>query len=146
MIVERLTKSAHFLTIRMNYSLSKLTQLYIQDIVRLHGAPTSIVSDRGPRFIVHFWQSLQAAMRTKLSFSTSSHLQTDGQSKHTIQTLKDMLRACILDLGGNWDNCLLLIEFAYNNSYHASIKMAPYKSLYGRRCRSPICWDEVGEN
>lgn len=106
----------------------------------------SIVSDRGPRFIVHFWQSLQAAMRTKLSFSTSSHLQTDGQSKHTIQTLKDMLRACILDLGGNWDNCLLLIEFAYNNSYHASIKMAPYKSLYGRRCRSPICWDEVGEN
>lgn len=99
--------------------------------MRLHGAPRSIVLDRDPRFIAHFWQSLQAAMGTKLSFSTSSHPQTNGQFERTIQTLEDMLRACFLDLGGKWDDHLPLIEFAYNNSNHASIKMAPCESLYG---------------
>lgn len=103
----------------------------MQEIVRLHGAPRSIVSNRDPRFIAHFWQSLQAAMGTKLCFSTSLHPQTNGQFERTIQTLEDMLRACILDLGDKWDDHLPLIEFAYNNSNHASIKMAPYDSLYG---------------
>nr|XP_016469633.1 PREDICTED: uncharacterized protein LOC107791981 [Nicotiana tabacum]XP_016470271.1 PREDICTED: uncharacterized protein LOC107792561 [Nicotiana tabacum]XP_016499849.1 PREDICTED: uncharacterized protein LOC107818358 [Nicotiana tabacum] len=69
----------------------------------------------------------------------------DGQAERTIQTLEDMLRACVLDFKGNWDDHLALIEFAYNNSYHSSIKMAPYEALYGRRCRSPVGWFEVGE-
>ena len=84
-------------------------------------------------------------MGTTLNFSTAFHPQSDGQSKQTIQTLEDMLRACILDLGGRWDDHLPLVEFAYNNSYHSSIEMTPYEALYGRKCRSPICWDEVGE-
>ena len=77
--------------------------------------------------------------------STSFHPQTDGQSERTIQTLEDMLCACILDLKGSWEEDLPLVEFAYNNSYQASIQMAPYETLYGRPCRSPVCWTEVGE-
>ena len=84
-------------------------------------------------------------MGTKLTFSTTYHPQTGGQFERTIQTFEDMLRACVLDLGGIWDSHLPLIEFAYNNSYHSNIGMAPFESLYGRICRSPICWDEVGE-
>ena len=80
-----------------------------------------------------------------MRFSTAFHPQTDGQSERTIQTLEDMLRACVLDLSGGWEEHLILIEFAYNNSFHSSIGMAPFEVLYGRKCRSPICWDEVGE-
>ena len=80
-----------------------------------------------------------------MNFSTAFHPQTDGHSERTIQTLEDMLRLCVLDFGGSWDTYLPLVEFAYNNSYHSSIEMAPYEALYGRKCRSPICWDEVGE-
>jgi hypothetical protein len=84
-------------------------------------------------------------MGTKLNFSNAFHPQTDGQSERTIQTLEDMMRASVLDFKGNWSQYIPLIEFAYNNSYQASIKMAPYVALYGRRCRSPLYWDEVGE-
>jgi hypothetical protein len=144
-IVDRLTKTAHFLPIKMNYSMDRLAELYVKEIVRLHGVPVSIVSDRDPRFTSRFWRSLQEAMGTKLTFSTAFHPQTDGQTERTIQTLEDMLRLCVLDFKGSWIKYLPLIEFAYNNSYHASIDMAPYEALYGRKCRSPLYWDEVGE-
>ena len=84
-------------------------------------------------------------MGTELCTSTAFHPQTDGQSERTIQTLEDMLRACALEYSGSWDHNLPLVEFAYNNSYHSSIGMAPYEALYGRRCRTPVCWSEVGE-
>ena len=84
-------------------------------------------------------------MGTKLRFSTTYHPQIDGQSERTIQTLKDMLRSCVLDLSDNWARYLPLIEFAYNNNYQASIGMAPFEALYGRKCRSPLYWDELGE-
>ena len=84
-------------------------------------------------------------MGTKISMSTTFHPQTDGQSERTIQTLEDMLRACVLSFTGNWDDELPKMEFAYNNSYHASIDMAPFEALYGRRCRTPVCWNEVGD-
>ena len=105
----------------------------------------SIVSDRDPRFTSRFWPSLQNALGTKLHFSTAFHPQTDGQSERTIQTLEDMLRACVMEFKGSWDTHPPLMEFAYNNSYQASIGMAPYEALYGRKCRTPVCWDEVGE-
>ena len=129
-IIDRVTKLAHFLRVKVNYPLNKLAQLYIQEIVRLHGVSTSIVSNRDPKFTSHFWESLQAAMGTKLTFSTTYHPQTDGQSECSIQTFEDMLRACVLDLGGRWDSHLPLIEFAYNNKYHSSIEMAHFESLY----------------
>nr|XP_027090339.1 uncharacterized protein LOC113711372 [Coffea arabica] len=144
-IVDRLTKSAHFLPVNMKYSLEKLAQLYMDEIVRLHGVPVSIVSDRDPCFVSRFWQKMQEALGSKLTLSTAYHPQTDGQSERTIQTLEKMLRSCVLDLGGSWSRYLIMIEFAYNNSYHSSIRMAPYEAFYGRKCRSPIFWDEVGE-
>nr|GEX29001.1 putative reverse transcriptase domain-containing protein [Tanacetum cinerariifolium] len=85
------------------------------------------------------------ALGTRLDLSTAYHPETDGQSERTIQTLKDMLRACAMDFGGNWGTHLPLVEFSYNNSYHSSIKCAPFKALYGRKCRTPIAWIEVGE-
>ena len=144
-VVDRLTKSAHFIPIKMTYPLEKLARLYIREIVRLHGIPKTIVSDRDPRFVSRFWKSLHQAMGTRLSFSTAFHPQTDGQSERTIQILEDMLRSCALDFEGRWDEHLYLAEFAYNNSYQATIQMAPFEALYGRRCRSPLHWDEVGE-
>ncbi|WRX07614.1 Integrase [Theobroma cacao] len=144
-IVDRLTKSAHFLVVHSTYSIEKLAQLYIDEIVRLHGVFVSIVLDRDPRFTSRFWQRFQEALGTKLKFSTAFHPQTDGQSEKTIQTMEDMLRACVMDFLGSWDRHLPLVEFAYNNSFQSSIGMAPYEALYGRKCRTPLCWDEVGE-
>ena len=114
-------------------------------MVSRHGVPLDIISDRDSRFTSRFWQSLQTALGTKLNLSTAYHPQTDGQTERTIQTLEDMLRACVIDFGGNWDTYLPLVEFSYNNSYHTSINMAPFEALYGRKCRSPICWNEIGD-
>ncbi|KAI3715141.1 hypothetical protein L6452_22111 [Arctium lappa] len=144
-IVDRLTKSAHFLPIREDYNMERLAQLYINEIVMRHGVPISIISDRDSRFTSRFWRSFQKALGTRLNLSTSYHPQTDGQSERTIQTLEDMLRACVIDFGGSWDAHLPLVEFSYNNSYHTSIQCAPYEALYGRKCRSPLSWLEVGD-
>ena len=130
----------------MTFTFEEFCRLYIREIIRLHGVPVSIVSDRDPRFTAHFWKSFQKAMGTRLTNSTTFHPQTDGQSEMTIQVLEDMLRACVLDHKGRWEEHLPLVEFAYNNSYQASIQMAPYEALYRRPCKSPICWTEVGES
>ena len=143
-VVDRLTKSAHFLLIRESYSSEKMAETYVKEIVSRHGVPVTIVSDRDTRFTSHFWRNFQEELGTKLLISTAYHPQTDGQSERTIQTLEDMLRACIIDFGGSWDDYLPLAEFSYNNSYHSSLGMPPYEALYGRRCRTPICWEEVG--
>ncbi|GJX51460.1 putative reverse transcriptase domain-containing protein [Tanacetum coccineum] len=116
-IVDRLTKSAIFTPMRETDPLDKLARMYLKE----------------------------NALGTNLDMSTAYHPQTDGQSKRTIQTLEDMLRACAIDFGKGWVNHLPLVEFSYNNSYHASIKAAPFEALYGRKCRSPVCWTEVGE-
>ncbi|KAE8734783.1 hypothetical protein F3Y22_tig00000715pilonHSYRG00195 [Hibiscus syriacus] len=115
----------------------------IWEIVRLHGIPISIVFDRDPRFTSRFWKSLQRALGTRLNFSTAFHPQTDGQSERTIHILEDMLRACVLDFSSSWERYLPLVEFAYNNNYQFSIKMAPYEMLYGRKCRTPLNWYEL---
>ncbi|GJX13362.1 putative reverse transcriptase domain-containing protein [Tanacetum coccineum] len=125
-VVDRLTKSAHFLVTREDYSIEKLARLYIDEIVPRHGVPK--------------------ALGTRLDMSMAYHPQTDGQSEHIIQTLEDMLRTCVIDFGGSWDVHLPLAEFSYNNSYHSSIRCAPFEALYGRKCRSPILWAEIGES
>nr|GFA39709.1 putative reverse transcriptase domain-containing protein [Tanacetum cinerariifolium] len=93
----------------------------------------------------NFWRSLQNALGTRLDMSIAYHPETNGQSERTIQTLEDMLRACAIDFRKGWVNHLPLVEFSYNNSYHATIKAAQFEALYGRECRSPVCWIEVGE-
>ncbi|GJR59531.1 putative reverse transcriptase domain-containing protein, partial [Tanacetum coccineum] len=118
-VVDRLTKSAHFLGIHEDYSTEKLVRLYTDEIVK--------------------------ALGTRLDISTAYHPQIDGHSESTIQMLEDMLKACVIDFGGSWDVHLPLAEFSYNNSYHTSIRCAPFKALYGRKCRSPVLWAEIGE-
>ncbi|GJT58065.1 putative nucleotidyltransferase, ribonuclease H [Tanacetum coccineum] len=120
-IVDRLTKSAHFLATKENEKLENLAKLYIREVVTRHGIPFSIVSDRDSRFGSRFWNSLQEELGTKVHLSTAYHPQIDGQSERTIQTLEDMLRAYVIEYGGSWDTHLPLVEFAYNNSYHSSI-------------------------
>ncbi|GJR89016.1 putative reverse transcriptase domain-containing protein [Tanacetum coccineum] len=144
-IVDRLTKSAHFLPIRETDPLDKLEKLYLDRIVTRYRTPVSIICDRDGKFTSNFWRTFQKALGTSLDMSTTYHPQTDGQSERTIQTLEDMLRACVINFGKGWVKHLPLVEFSYNNSYHASIKAAPYEALYGQKCRSPVCWAEVGE-
>jgi hypothetical protein len=130
-IVDRLTKSAHFILINISFPVSQLAEIYIHEIVKLHGVPSSIVSDRDPRFTSRFLKSLQEALGSKLS---------------GIMSLEDMLRVYVLEQGGTWDSHLPLIEFTYNNGYDSSIGMAPFEALYGRRCRTSLCWFESEES
>ena len=144
-IVDRLTKTTHFLPVRMTYTTAQYARLYLDRIVPMHGVPISIISDRGTQFTSRFWRSFQEALGTQLRFSTAFHPQTDGQSERTIQILEDMLRACVLEFESNWDQHLSMLEFAYNNSYQSSIQMALYEALYGQKCRSSVGWFEVGD-
>ncbi|GKA19660.1 putative reverse transcriptase domain-containing protein [Tanacetum coccineum] len=122
-IVDRLTKSAHFLPMRENDSMDKLTRLYFKEVVTRHGIPVSIICDSDDRFMSNLRRSFQKALGTRLDMSTAYHPQTDGQTERTIQALEDMLRACVIDFGN----------------------AAPFEALYGRKCRSPVCWAEVGD-
>nr|AAX96600.1 retrotransposon protein, putative, Ty3-gypsy sub-class [Oryza sativa Japonica Group] len=144
-IDDRLTKVAHFIPVKTTYSGSRLAELYMARIVCLHRVPKKIVSDRGSQFTSKFWKKLQEEMGSKLNFSTAYHPQTDGQTERVNQILEDMLRACALDFGGSWDKNLPYAEFSYNNSYQASLQMAPYEALYGRKCRTLLLWDQTGE-
>ncbi|GKA11994.1 reverse transcriptase domain-containing protein, partial [Tanacetum coccineum] len=121
-IMDRLTKSAHFLPIREDYKMDRLARLYLNEIFARYGDPISIISNRESRFTSRFWQSMQEGPGTRLDMSMAYHPQTDGQSERTIQTLEDMLSACILDFGGSWDVHLPLVEFSFNNNYHSSVR------------------------
>ncbi|GJV93174.1 putative reverse transcriptase domain-containing protein [Tanacetum coccineum] len=124
-------------------STEKLARMYIKEVVTRHGIHVSIICDRDPKFASHFWRSLQKALGTSLDMSTVYHPQTDRQSERAIQTLEDMLRAYVIDFGNGWVKHLPLVEFSYKNSYHVSIKAAPFEPLYGQKCRSPVCWAEI---
>ncbi|GJU74628.1 putative reverse transcriptase domain-containing protein [Tanacetum coccineum] len=143
-IVDRLTKSALFLPMRETDPMEKLARKYLNEVVTRHEILVLIICDRDGRFASNFWRLLLKALGTSLDMSSAYHPEIDGQSERTIQTLEDMLRACVIDFGNRWVKHLPLLEFSYNNSYHASIKAAPFEALYGQKCRSPIYWAEVG--
>ena len=142
-IVNKLTKSAHFIPVRMDYSMDRLAELYVEEIVRLHGVPLSNVLDRDPRFTSRFWKELQSALGTKMKFNTTFHPQTNGQSERLIQVLEDMHRGCVMEFSRSWDRYIPLMEFSYNNCFQSSIGMTPYEALYGQKCRTPMCWTEL---
>jgi transposase InsO family protein len=144
-IMDPLTKIAHFIPIKTTYTVPQLAELYMSRIVYSHGVPKRIVSDRGTQFTSKFWERLHETLDTQLNFSSAYHPQTDGQTKRVNQILKDMLRACALQYGRSWDKSLPYAEFSYNNSYQESLKMAPFEMLYGRRCRTPLFWSETGD-
>jgi hypothetical protein len=134
-IVDRLTKTAHFLPVHTTFTAKKYAEIYIEQII----------SDRGAQFIARFWEQLQTSLGTRLIRSSAYHPQTDGQTERVNQILEDMLRACVIQYGKSWDHCLPLAEFSYNNSFQSSLQMAPFEALYGRRCRTPLSWSQVGE-
>nr|CAE05320.2 OSJNBa0056L23.18 [Oryza sativa Japonica Group] len=145
-VVDRLTKVAHFIPGQNNLHGEKACRvIHCARVECLHGVPKKIVSDRGSQFTSKFWQKLQSELGTRLNFSTAYHPQTDGQTERVNQILEDMLRACVLDFGGSWDKNLPYAEFSYNHSYQASLQMSPNEALYGRKCRTPLLWDQTGE-
>jgi transposase InsO family protein len=145
-IVDMLTKVAHFIHVKTTYSGAQLAELYMSSIVYLHGVPKKIVSDRGTQFTSRFWKRLHEPMDTKLNFSSAYHPQTNVQIERTNQILEDMLRACALKYDKSWDKSFPYAEFSYNNSYQASLKMAPFEALYGRKCRTPLYWNQTEES
>jgi transposase InsO family protein len=128
-IVDRLTKIAHFLLVHTTQKAEKYAEIYIDQIVHSHGILRTIVSNRGALFVARFWEQLQKSLGTTVIRSSAYHPQTDGQTERVNQVLEDMLRACVLHYGKIWDKCLSLAEFSYNNSYQSSLKMAPFKAL-----------------
>jgi hypothetical protein len=144
-IVDRLTKTAHFLPVHTTYLAKRYAEIYLDQIVCLQGIPKTIISDRGTLFVARFWEQLQDALGTKLIRSSAYHPQTDGQTERVNQNLEDMLRTCVLQYDKHWDKCLPPAEFSYNNSYQSSLKMAPFEAMYGRRCRTPLSWSQTGE-
>jgi hypothetical protein len=143
-ILDRLTKVAHFVLVKVTIGTERLANLYVKHILRLHGTPKSIVSNRGPQFVAKFWRSFHKLMGTTLNYNIAFHPQTDGQTERVNQVLEDMLRACALTYNTDWESSLPFAEFSYNN-FQASLWMAPFEALYGRKCRTPLAWSEVGE-
>ncbi|WVZ52533.1 LOW QUALITY PROTEIN: hypothetical protein U9M48_003581, partial [Paspalum notatum var. saurae] len=137
-IIDRFTKSAHFIPVKTTYRAKQYAELYISRIVSLHGVPLTITSHKASLFLSRFWEQLQTALGTNLIHSSAYHPQTSGQVERVNQILEDMLRACALTYSTKCDECLPLAEFAYNNSYQKSLDMAPFEALYGRRCRTPL--------
>jgi hypothetical protein len=130
-IVDRLSKSAHFIPVNTKYQVEKYAKIYIARVLCLHGVPKEIIPDRGSQFVARFWEQLHASLRTHLIHSSAYHPQTDGQTERVNEILKDMLRACVMEYQGSWDKNLPWAEFLYNNSYQESLKMAPFEVLYG---------------
>jgi transposase InsO family protein len=130
-IVDRLTKLAHFIPVKTTHSGLQLAELYMSRIVCLHGVPKKIMSDRGTQFTSKFWERMHETLDTQLHFSSAYHRQTDGQTERINQIPEDMLRACALQYGRRWDKSMSYAEFSYNNSYQESLKMAPFMMLYG---------------
>jgi len=137
-IVDHLTKVAHFIPVRTDYRPHLYAELYFEHIVRQYGVPRTIISDCRPQFTPHFWECLHEQIGTHLVRSSAYHPQTAGQTECVNQILEDMLRSCALSSKGCWVKWLLLAEFSYNNIYQESIKMAPFEALYGRKCRTPL--------
>ena len=144
-IVDRMTKSVHLLPVKSTYRAEDYLRHYIDEIFIWHVIPLSIISNREAQFTSHLWRSFKKNLGTHVKFSTAFHCQTNRQAGYTIKILEGMLRECMIDFRGSWDDHLPLIEFSYNNSYHSSIGMAPFKALNGRMSLSPVGWFEVGE-
>jgi hypothetical protein len=144
-IIDWLTKSAHFIPVHTRYRAEKYAELYISRILCLYGVLKTIISDWDPQFVARFWEQLHASMEMRLIHSSTYHPQTDGQTERVNQILEDMLWACVLNYPDKWDKCLPLADFSYNNSYLESLRKAPFEALYGCHCRIPVNWIEPGE-
>ena len=134
-VVDKLSKAAHFIHIQSTYKAAQVAHVFMQNVFKLHGLPKTIISDRDVKFTSAFWRTLFAELGTQLNFSTAYHPQTDGQTERVNQVVEDMLRAYVMQQPTLWEEYLHLVEFAYNNGYHTSTQLSPFEVLYGRKCR-----------
>eukprot|EP00253_Pinus_taeda_P023109 PITA_23109 len=139
-VVDKLSKAAHFIPVQSTYKAVQIAHIFMQHIFKLHGLPKTIISDRDVNFTSAFWRTLFADLGTQLNFSTAYHPQTDGQTERVNQVVEDMLRAYVMQQPTLWEEYLHLVEFSYNNGYHTSMQMSPFEVMYGRKCRTPSSW------
>jgi hypothetical protein len=140
-VVDKLTKSAHFIPLKTTHKAANVVDIYMREVARLHDIPKSIVSNKDPKFTSKFWKGLFKGFRTNLNFNTTYHPESDGQTERVNQVIEDMLRMYAMDKPSKWEEYLHLVEFSYNNGYQASLKMISFETLYGRKCNTPVRWD-----
>jgi hypothetical protein len=140
-VVEKLTKDAHFVPVNTTHTMYNIAEIFMKEIARLHGILRTIVSDRDTKFTSNFWRGLFKGFGTNLNFSTTYHPQTDGKIERVNRIIEDMLRMYVMDKPSKWEYYLHLVEFAYNNGYQDSLRMSPFEALYGRKCDTPVSWD-----
>jgi transposase InsO family protein len=140
-IIDKLTKSAHFIPVRDTYDVTDAAHMFVSEVICLHEIPKKIISNKDSRFTYRFWTSLQLALGTQLNLSTTYHPKTDGKTERVNQVMEDILRMYVMDNQTHWEKYLPLVEFAYNNNFHSSIGMPPYEALYGRPCKTPLSWE-----
>jgi hypothetical protein len=144
-VVDNLTKDAHFVPVKLTHKAANIDDVYMKEIARLHGIPKTIVFDRDPKFTSKFWKGLFNGFGTNLNFTTAYHPESDGQTKRVNQVIEDMLRMYVMDKPSKWEDYLHLVEFAYNNGYQASLKLSPFEALYGRKCNTLVSWDNPAD-
>ncbi|MCO5595420.1 hypothetical protein L7F22_049462 [Adiantum nelumboides] len=137
-IVDKLTKVAHLIPVKQTATAADIAQVFVKEIVRLHGVPDRIISDRDAKFTSKFWQAMFQSLRTQLNLNTAYHPETDGQTKRVNQVIEDILRAYCNQQPQKWIKFLHLVKFAYNSSHHRSLGMSPFKALYGQECLVPL--------
>jgi hypothetical protein len=144
-VVDKLTKFVHFIPMKVTHKTTNVVDIYMREVACLHGIPKTIVSDRDPKFTSKFWKGLFKGLGTNLNFNTTYHPESDGQTERVNQVIEDMLRMYVVDKPYKWEDYLHLLKFAYNNGYQASLKMIPFEALYGRKCNTPISWDNPAD-
>jgi hypothetical protein len=140
-VVEKLTKAAHFVPVKITHTTINIAEIFMKEIARLHGIPRTIVLDIGTKFTSNFWRGLFKGFDTNLNFRTTYHPHKNGQTKRVNLIIEDMLTMYVMDKPSKWEYYLHLVEFAYNNGYQASLRMSPFEALYGRKCDTPVSWD-----
>jgi hypothetical protein len=140
-VVDKLTKAAHFIPVKLTHKEANIDDVYIREIARLHGIPKTIVSDSDLKFTSNFWKVLFNGFATNLNFSTTYHPESDEQTERVNQVIEDMLRMYVMDKPSKWEDYLHLVEVSYNNGYQTSLKMSPFEALYGRKCNTQVSWD-----
>jgi hypothetical protein len=140
-VVDKLTKFAHFIPVKLTHKATNIVDVYMREIAKLHGIPKTIVSNKDPKFTSKFWKGLFNGFGTNSNFSTTYHPESDGQTERVNQVIEDMLRIYVMDKPSKWEDYLHLVEFAYNNGYQASLKMSLFEGLYGRKCNTSVSWD-----
>jgi hypothetical protein len=142
-VIDNVSKSAHFIPVKSTFKDINIAEIFMKEIFRLHGIPKMVISDRDVKFTSTFWKELFSGINTNLNFSMSYHPQMDGQTEMTNQIIGDMLRMYVRTKSNKWEDYLHLVEFAYNNGYQTSVKLSPFKILYGRKCTTLISWDNL---